>query len=516
MQSEGVAIGKDALRLISEAVLNIQHGTVSDHEMWSSTEDCIESMRLPMHYEHLKPALKNALDFLKSIETAKKVLDDMARSAGQDTLVDIFIFVVDGHDPLRKNLPEVALSSVCKRFRSLVLNEPRLWSRLTSEMSHSNIMRHLDLCKDAPLTVIIQESSWSAQLCSFIHAVKPQASRWKSFHFVEDDFNYSGSFAENMEKHFGNMVLPKLKTFQVLDCGTGELEGFRTFQTWNMPQICHISFENVPFPTNTNLFVPTVITSLNIRWATRGNCEMLDHLGFLSSMPNLNDLQFCFLLTLDWESKPDSIPSHIRLPRVRSFRLEVNIPQLFWSLMDSLDTPVLHKLCLDLHDYRGRSPDRWLDRYSAIHASVKELDFAFEFNQAWHSHHELSKLFQKFPGLELLNLNSLGSKIDINLRNVDRMPPLRSIVLPSTCPYYFLNGLADALKKYGRGPGFENVQVSTESLGGNEEKFLTKNKVKSYDRNQYPSETVEHPYFYDFPNLIDRRCPPFRSVYLSV
>ncbi|OCB87083.1 hypothetical protein A7U60_g5818 [Sanghuangporus baumii] len=175
----------------------------------------------------------------------------------------------------------------------------------------------------------------------------------------------------------------------------------------------------------------------------------------------------------------------------------------FWSLMDSLDTPVLHKLSLDLPDYQGRWPNRWLDRYSAIYASVKELDFAFNFHQGWTSHLELSKLFQKFPGLELLNINSMSSNIniDFNLRNVDRMPPLRSIVLPSTSPYYFLNGLADALKKYGRWPGFESVQVPAESLGGNVEKFLTKDKVKSYDRTQYLVEVVEHPYFYDFPNL---------------
>ncbi|KAL5494666.1 hypothetical protein ACEPAI_127 [Sanghuangporus weigelae] len=382
MQSEGVAVGRDALRFISEAVavLNVQHGTASDHEMWSSTEDCIESTKLPMHHEHLGPALKSALDLLKSLEAAKEALDHMARSAGrrleilkkelqpsffhygihslpEETLIDIFMFVVDGHNPFRKNLPEVALSSVCKRFRSLVLNEPRLWSCLTSEMSYNNIMRHLDLCKDAPLTVIIRESSWSAQLCSFIDAIKPQASRWESFHFIEDNFSYSSSFAENMEKRFGNMDLPKLKTFQVLSWGTGELEG--------------------------------------------------------------------------------------------SFRLEVNIPQLFWSLMDSLDTPVLHKLRLDLHDYRGRSPDRWLDRYSAIRASVKELDFAFEFNQGWNSNLELSKLFQKFPGLELLK------------------------------------SLFGVYGEFGR----------------QRREILTKDKVKSYDRKQYPFETVEHPYFYDFPNL---------------
>ncbi|KAL5494676.1 hypothetical protein ACEPAI_137 [Sanghuangporus weigelae] len=163
-----------------------------------------------------------------------------------DVLARIFELCVEGNqdDRAATMSPEVVLSHVSTRFRSVALSLPSLWSKLSSKMSKRCLQRNLKRSGVVALYVTISGHAMSKRLALFIRNVKRECSRWKSFKFHLDDVKAMDSgFLEQLRISLGDLQLPNLELFELShNCRSGNtdavtnIDSFNIYRSWSMPK----------------------------------------------------------------------------------------------------------------------------------------------------------------------------------------------------------------------------------------------------------------------------------------
>ncbi|KAL5533652.1 hypothetical protein ACEPAG_112 [Sanghuangporus baumii] len=212
-----------------------------------------------------------------------------------DILARIFELCVEGNqdDCAATMSPEVVLSHVSTRFRSVALSLPSLWSRLSSNMSKRCLQRNLKRSGVAALDVTISGHTMSKRLALFIYNVQRECSRWKSFKIYVDDVEAMNSrFLEQLRISFGDLQLPSLEFFELShNCRSGNTDAvtnidfFRLYHSWSMPKARHISIcgnarSSLPGP-----FSLEAVSFLSLSHPVDGGIRLRLLLGTLASMP---------------------------------------------------------------------------------------------------------------------------------------------------------------------------------------------------------------------------------------
>ncbi|KAL5519550.1 hypothetical protein ACEPAH_1233 [Sanghuangporus vaninii] len=158
-------------------------------------------------------------------------------------------------------------------------------------------------------------------------------------------------------------------------------------------------------------------------------------------------------------------------------------PMLFSIIMRHLDMPKLQKLQASVQDSEDRYSVRDLLEImsSRGHDSVTDLDVSIHNRRI--EDFSLDLLLNKFPGLQRLSLHARDNRLWIDLRALEKMPPLRSLsVLALPGDAVFLERFVAALKRDARWEGFEACEFKPRTSMRRQKavKIFTSDKVKWY------------------------------------
>ncbi|KAL5483616.1 hypothetical protein ACEPAI_8848 [Sanghuangporus weigelae] len=375
----------------------------------------------------------------------------------------------------------LVLSHVCSRFRSILLSTPLLWSRLSSQMSASQLDAHIERAGDSSLSAVVDIRGPSQKVKQFSGFIAKHASRWKAIKFVGPNSRMPITSDFIQELH-----LPNLEYFD-------SRVKFRktTLEAWTMPKSKSIRLlETIP-RAESKLFNSNTIQS--VVFSSPRDCydtELL--IEFLTSLPNLTDLH------LDIEagsSEEDRVlcddTSLDELPNLKQLTLKTSVPKVFSAVLIQLGMPMLEKLDIIIHDEVSSeydnyySPSNWMSNFpSEPCPSVKWLHLSFR-----NEHHEgllLYRLFTVFSGLEHLSLDIPDNQPSMFMgkysHELPEMPPLRSLTMqvPSEA---FIEDFADAMEEGDRWEDFECLYFKPAGLMSRTqaEYLLTKQKMEWYE-----------------------------------
>ncbi len=108
----------------------------------------------------------------------------------------------------------LSLSQVCSRFRSLILNAPRIWNILSDQHINSDIVQYcVKRSRNAPLDVFIERFGFpylGPEYEAFLSSCAISAARWRHLSLGKADYDIAQSIRLNWDAIRENIfnVLP--------------------------------------------------------------------------------------------------------------------------------------------------------------------------------------------------------------------------------------------------------------------------------------------------------------------
>ncbi|KAH8101347.1 hypothetical protein DFH11DRAFT_599918 [Phellopilus nigrolimitatus] len=430
MAGMDISIDENTLRIIEGALTQI-HGSndpVSVEKLWA-LGDQVDVTKLSFHdIGSLDSALNTTKLVFRQLEATKNALFLLARSCEQrlsvlkaemqpyflhsgifslsdDVLALVFENLLLKRDKWPRVTPEHCISHVCRRFRSISLGLPKLWSIVTSSMSEKWVETRLLRSKTAGLAIDIYEEPCDDAISRFGQQVVPHTHRWQSFRLVTRDSptSYRTSNRE-LKQHFANLELPALTFFEVSSNAftlEDDSNDFDFYKSWEMPELRHADMTH-HIPSDI-LHGSKTITAFDFAfYSDSSDLDIQKLMDFLSSLDNLTELS---LRLLHYASHDLDLTDHIVLSKVKSFKLTTVIPDTLKVTLTSVRMPALTKLYLEIREIGDFSVNEWLDVISLKeYPSVKDLSFVYEGYARCAL--DLAIFFKKFPNMENLTLNT--------------------------------------------------------------------------------------------------------------
>lgn len=357
--------------------------------------------------------------------------------------------------------PQVSLSLVCRRFRDVISNSPRIWSKIHAwGLDLDTISIFLERSKAADLDIQLQYASrsgyeWSEPqeqrnnkfLCA-VSAIIPHAQRWES---LKLDFSNVGE-AElfDITKRLNHLPLPRLHTLDIVYTNpvsedyTAEQDPSRAFfETLEMPTLYTLRLCNaVPEP-----FAAPLLTSLALD-LTKAYVDVGKLARFLSATPTLEDVTLRLFYAWAYGSRDVVV---VELVNVKTLELHLGDTPLdrLYRFREALRTPNIRKIVLkvehddfpgyryepygrdDVHDScddegltHQRSCDAYL-KFTLCHESYPHLE-EFSYRHYGDNGDKYTLPLQKMPNLCTLKLDTGALPDD---RWLYKVPPLRELFI---------------------------------------------------------------------------------------
>ncbi|KAH8111832.1 hypothetical protein DFH11DRAFT_1546137 [Phellopilus nigrolimitatus] len=215
MASSDISIDENTLCIIEGVLAQIRgsNDPVNAEKLWTLRGQ-VDITKLSFHdIDSLDSALNSTKQVFRQLEATKDALFLLARSCEQrlsalkvemqpyflhsgilslpdDVLALIFEnSLLDGKEYVRLYLkppPEHSISHVCRRFRSISLGLPKLWSRVTSDMSKKWVETRLWRSKIAKLAVEI-DGLQGGPACSSMAELQFVATLFLTFYYILSD-----------------------------------------------------------------------------------------------------------------------------------------------------------------------------------------------------------------------------------------------------------------------------------------------------------------------------------------
>ncbi|KAH8111846.1 hypothetical protein DFH11DRAFT_552153 [Phellopilus nigrolimitatus] len=507
MAGSDISIDENTLRIIEGALNQIRgsNNPVSAEKLWA-LGDQVDVTKLSLHdADSLGSALNSTKFVFRQLEATKNALFLLAHSCEQrlstlklemqpyflhsgilslpdDVLALIFESSLLDGDEYENMHPwaEHCISYVCRRFRSISLGLPKLWSHVTSYMSKKWVDIRLLRSKTVGLAVDIHDNRYNQYgntISRFGQQVVPHAHRWQSFRLLGGDLSTPyHSLNQQLTQHFANLKLPALTYFHIeLDMREedSDFDDLEFYRTWEMPKLRHSNISH-GIPTDA-MYGSQTITSFAFTFA-RGtlNFDFKKLMDLLSSLDNLTDLSL-ELINYDDYNYDANLADRVVLPKVESFTLTTQIFEAFKVITTSVQMPTLTKLYLDVSVGDNFSAEQWLDLVSMEeHFPIK--DFTFIYRDHYESTLNLSTIFRQFPNTQSLTLE-MPSRIGYSTFNCSSLPPLRTLSLNHTSS--FSSGLMKSLVGMFKQQGIWNEIETLEVTG---DRLLVREKIEDVER----------------------------------
>ena len=174
------------------------------------------------------------------------------------------------------------IGQVCKRFNSIIINQPEVWSYVSSKMGSEELATRLHRSRAVGLKVyLVDDLGVSDRRAGFISALKEllkHAARWEFLVLGLSDSKRLGSFDELGSKR----EFPRLRHFSIAktiqNYKDARLDICTMCKSWTTPQLCTL-FSEVILPT-----VPIAAKVTDLRLQVSTDTWMLKYLPRMLNM----------------------------------------------------------------------------------------------------------------------------------------------------------------------------------------------------------------------------------------
>ncbi|TDL30180.1 hypothetical protein BD410DRAFT_780721 [Rickenella mellea] len=241
-------------------------------------------------------------------ETSATILQRGIQSLPDDLVREIFYagFNLYGCSLGSESYP-FKLSHVNRRFRTIALETPRIWTRLSNASSSAQLGYRIERSKAAWLNICVMAfggaDDYPCSVAEFLEIATPLSSRWESFEYVvriPETTEYGTSYTYRALLYYPNVDAPHLTSFtwqirynEVTPESLGPPATF--FKHWNMPRLTHFDGLNVSIDAalfGSNLV--SVTLEFESEYVTWDADEFDDTLGALASSTCLKHLSLKF------------------------------------------------------------------------------------------------------------------------------------------------------------------------------------------------------------------------------
>lgn len=384
---------------------------------WSASPELLSAARATLRdFENVKAVLAGLSASLE--ETLKEIKERIGpfelgkglSSVPDEILSKIFEHATGGPKEHNHAVTKGNLSLVCRHFRGVVLNTPRLWSHITSFDKMPYVRACLKRGKSVGLSLVVylndEDELYVERALAFLATVVPHSSRWE-YLYVSFDATVLGLEGRMIEL-LSNLRLPSLHSLILLSSSPNILgDDIRHFyQSWEMPNLRSLEVDIIPKP-----FVAPKLSSVQLRQFDIGEdaAESERLRNFLTTFPELEEL--CLELWRNGAKGYDQrdllidmpnletlqIKSSFRARDVRPFMIALRAAKLreleiIMSAEDIIDGELLFDNFLPLQQYPA------LETLRVRLLELSGLD-------------QMKKLpipFGKIPGLRTLSLDAPG------------------------------------------------------------------------------------------------------------
>ncbi|KAG1765304.1 hypothetical protein EV702DRAFT_1204629 [Suillus placidus] len=281
-----------------------------------------------------------------------------------DLLLAIFQVVADdiyGTDE-QLRLDCVALASVCRGWRSLVLSTSRFWTRL--HMMTKNVARSANALIDVVIYVARPPDPWGqaawilvfdgAKVC--LQVLRECSYRWRSLKIINEKDNHSGLFGFVLSE-LGLPYAPALNDVEIICHSGGWItslkESFQFLSTTYTPSLKMLKLEGC----DSNI-LPGQFDASSLRHVSLKFLRQFSHTpapnsldifrNFLSCARNLVSLEVHRRVFFVEHAETDNKVDPIILPALRTLRIIMGAekPTYLSSILGTIDAPNLYHLAV--------------------------------------------------------------------------------------------------------------------------------------------------------------------------
>lgn len=362
------------------------------------------------------------------------------------------------------------LSLVCRRFRRVVVNTPRLWSRINRQDKIPYMRACLERSKSVGLSISLAFNDADSLDCalSLLAEVTPHMSRWEH---LRVEFELDEALIANHEEVLrstiaSNLHLPSLRALSLEYTATQEEyavfanDDIRHFyQSWEMPNLRSLDSSTIPTP-----FIAPKLSSIHLyRSHISGGPATNDRLrDFLAACPKLEELTLRFIRT-GARGYPRShlmqLPNLTTL-RVRAFSCDARDVRPF---LRALQAPKLRRLDIETLTMRyDVGLTHVLDNFlpHEVYPALEDLSLHMFPDDRKATGFDLT--FEKFPALRTLSLDTPNFVPFIPL-DYFHVPSLRTLKIAycSNMHIHWLEHLREILTRQGLWSGFKQLEISS-------------------------------------------------------
>lgn len=203
----------------------------------------------------------------------------------------------------------ITVSHVSRRFRTISLNTPILWSTLSNSQTIAEINAFIPRSKAVGLTIVINEDwelrrhNWLSRpiIEEFINVVIPLAPRWVEFR-SNREYTYDRELPDLWAIASHTREFPRLKRLMVnagavttdVDPNENPRPESDYFSTWNMPQLMFFYGDNIILSRLTPISCNLSTCHLNLEANEPYDWDFAALLRTLEGFPRLNVLILSF------------------------------------------------------------------------------------------------------------------------------------------------------------------------------------------------------------------------------
>lgn len=361
------------------------------------------------------------------------------------------------------------LSLVCRRFRRLVLNTPRLWSRVSSFDTMRYVRTCLERSKSVGLSInlFIDNKGHLDRGLSFLAEVIPHSSRWEDlnvlFSFARMDLDLRNEI--HRSPIFSKLHLSSLYSLSLELSATGNFDFdnddiWHFYQNWDMPNLRSLDSNLVP-----KITITSNLCSFRFHRIFGDALRVAHFMKFIAAFPTLQELS---IEIYSGYGKAFQQASTIDMPNLRVLHIdasECNRTDVR-SFMGALRTPVLHKLSIVTSVPRSEDEDSALYDFFPHddYPTLKELSIRM------HPHPDSPTDFflptERFRGLRSLSLDTPGIVPDISYYEDENgqekiYPPLHSLSIVNwdNMSICWLTEMQESLLRQNDWAGFKRLEI---------------------------------------------------------